>query len=682
MTFLQPVLLTALPLIALPVLIHLINQRRFQTIRWAGMMFLIAANRMARGYARLRQILILAFRTLAVAGFVFAISRPLAGGWLGRAASGKPDTTIVLLDRSPSMQQQGVGTPVSKLDAGRQQLARTLSTLGSGRWVLIENTVNTAAEIESPDALLKLPSTEPAGTSADLPAMLEAARNYIRANKCGQTDIWICSDVRQNDWDAVSTRWQGVRDSFLEFPQTIRFHLLAYPDVANGDVAVRVTNVRRLETTDGAELLVSFKLTREGTAEADRKLPVQFEIEGARSEVEVEMIGPVCEVKDHRIPIERSRERGWGKVSVPADANPADNAFYFVFDKPQPPRALVVSDDPRADAALQLAAAITPDPAITCSVETVKPGQLAATDWDTLSLLIWHAPLPGADTVGAVEAFVRRGGRVIFLPPRSTDDGEFMGIRWQAWDEGTESKSVESWRGDQDLLANTRSGASLPVGQLRILRHCGLAGETIPLASLKGGHPLFVRAPTNGGGVYFCTTTTDASDSSLAENGVVLYVVVQRALAAGAAVLGRTRQLIAGEPAAGPASNWQELAGTPDALSTEYLHQAGVYQAGERLLAVNRSPGEDQAAVLTDERVAALFKGLDFTRVDDRAGDLSGIVQEIWRLLLVIMMASLLVEAALCLPGKPRPRDDGPGVRAFAGDANHPRAAVAGARPG
>ena len=50
---------TALPLISLPILIHLINQRRFQTIRWGAMMFLLAANRMSRGYAKLRQWLIL-----------------------------------------------------------------------------------------------------------------------------------------------------------------------------------------------------------------------------------------------------------------------------------------------------------------------------------------------------------------------------------------------------------------------------------------------------------------------------------------------------------------------------------------------------------------------------------------------------------------------------------------------
>src|SRR6478735_24106 len=122
MSFLQPWLLAALPLVALPIIIHLINQRRFQTIQWGAMMFLLAAQRMSRGYSRLRQWLIMLFRMLAVAGLVLAVSRPLASGWVGLAAGGRTDTTIILLDRSPSMQQSESGSPTTKLETSVQQL--------------------------------------------------------------------------------------------------------------------------------------------------------------------------------------------------------------------------------------------------------------------------------------------------------------------------------------------------------------------------------------------------------------------------------------------------------------------------------------------------------------------------------------------------------------------------------
>jgi hypothetical protein len=214
---------------------------------------------------------------------------------------------------------------------------------------------------------------------------------------------------------------------------------------------------------------------------------------------------------------------------------------------------------------------------------------------------------------------------------------------------------VESWRGDQDLLARTQSGSALPVGQLEVRRSCGLSGEFTPLATLKGGRPLLARVPTTAGGVYFCATTPSPRDSSLAARGIVLYVLVQRAMGAGAEALGRTRQLVAGAlpPGEDPAL-WQRLGGTGEAVSTEYALHRGVYESGERRLAVNRAPAEDAAAVLEAPRVARLFRGLDFVRVDDRAGNLNTVIQEIWRLFLVAMMTALLVEAGLCLPGRAR----------------------------
>ena len=59
--------------------------------------------------------------------------------------------------------------------------------------------------------------------------MLQAAHEYIRDNRPGRTEIWICSDLRDNDWTADSGRWSTLRDALLEFPQGVRFQLLAYP---------------------------------------------------------------------------------------------------------------------------------------------------------------------------------------------------------------------------------------------------------------------------------------------------------------------------------------------------------------------------------------------------------------------------------------------------------------------
>jgi len=649
MSFLHPLLLLGLPLIALPIIIHLINQRRYQTIQWGAMMFLLAANRMSRGYSRLRQWLIMAMRMLAIAGLIFAVSRPLASGWLGLTAGGRPDTTIVLLDRSPSMQQSGAGVTQSKLDAARRQLAQTLSMLDPGRLVLIENTTRAPIELESPDGLTQSASTESVSASSDLPAMLGAAHDYIQANQSGRTEIWICSDLRENDWNSDSGRWQTLRETFSEFPQGVRFYLLAYPQTPESNLTLRVTDVRRQATDEGADLLVSLRLAREGGAQTTQTVPIQFEIDGARSQLSVELSGAEFTLKEHRIPIDKTRQRGWGRVSIPADANLADNQYYFVFDQPAPRKTIVIADEPQSAQPLRLAAAVSTDPKTPATADAVDVEQLASVEWDQVALVLWQAPLPEGDAAQTIQTFVDRGGRVVFFPPRNPTPAELYGVHWESWVNSPEEVPVDNWRGDQDLLAQTQSGAALAVGKLEIRSYCKLAGELTSLATLRGGAPLLARAPSNQGGVYFCATTPAASDSSLANNGVVLYVLIQRAITEGASVLGTTRQLVAGEAAKDDTTTWHGLAAPDGALSTEYAFQQGAYEEGERLLAVNRSAAEDQAPVLVDQRVADLFRGLDFSRVDDTAGGASSLVQEIWRIFLIAMIAALILEAVLCL---------------------------------
>ena len=77
-----------------------------------------------------------------------------------------------------------------------------------------------------------------------------------------------------------------------------------------------------------------------------------------------------------------------------------------------------------------------------------------------------------------------------------------------------------------------------------------------------------------------------------------------------------------------------------------------MYTSGDRLLAVNRPEAEDNAVALADDRIAELFRGLDFSRVDDRAGSAGSLIEEVWRMFLTAMIAALIAEAVLCLPRK------------------------------
>jgi hypothetical protein len=681
MTFLQPWVLVALPLVALPLIIHLINQRRFQTVQWAAMMFLLSAQALSRGYSRLRHWLIMALRMAAVAAVILAVGRPLSRGWLALAGGGRPDTAIVILDRSPSMQARDPAAVDTKLDTGRRMLAETLTTLGAARCVVVSEPDRPPAELERPAALADLPTAGPTAAPADIPRLLQAAYDYVRDNAAGATEIWICSDQRANDWAVDGAgdggAWASLRDAFARLAQPVRFQLVSFAEPAPGNVAIRVASAR-LEQR-GTERTVVLALAARRETDRDRRtLPVTIEIGGGTTTVDLALDGAEGVLVEQVIPLAGDTTSGWGRVSIPADANLADNEWYFVFAAPPTRRAVVVADS-AVGRTLALVAGIPPDKLQEADVETIDPsraagGGLALAALEQAAVVLWQAALPTGDAAAILEAFVARGGQVVFFPPREPDAAMFGGVGWTTWTDHVEPVKPATWRTDQDVLANTLSGAALPVGELEVRRSCGLQGDAVPLASLPDGVPLVARALRLGdgggdaGGVLFCATTPAATDSTLAGEGIVLYGLVQRSIDRGLAALGGARQADAGAglpsvpadvPGSGP--QWTRVAGAADAAGVPGL-QAGVFSAGARLVAVNRPEAEDTARPLPDGRIDELFRGLSFARVAGRAGSTDSLVQEIWRAFLIAMVLALIGEGLLSLPAR-RSRPQAAGLR-------------------
>lgn len=666
MSFLQPLMLIALPLIALPIIIHLINQWRYQTKAWGAMQFLLAANQMNRGLAKLRQWLILAMRTLAVAGLIFAVARPLSSGLFGLSGGGKIDTAIVLLDRSPSMQQVGPAG-VSKLETARLQLADALRTVGAEHFVAIHSD-GSAVEYESAEAMFDSPAMAPSSAKTQLPMMLAGTLDYMKANKPGPTEVWICSDLQSSDWSAESGQWSLAREGIQNLPQAVNINLLAYPTTAQENLSVRVTSAKRAAREDesgGDDLLLSISVSRSDQQTDDsREITIGIEVNGARSSIVADLVGQQVDVRNHRIPLSASQTSGWGKVSIAADRNAADNEYYFVFDDPPLRRVVVVSDDRSSTRAVEIVASVTDDGTDNPAVEVITPARLDSLALDDTSLLVWQSQLPDETTGPAIESYIASGGQVIFFPPaslRTTPAGlpeSFLGVRWSGWKSSDQEPAmVQSWRGDQDLLAATASGVGLPVGELMLNGYATMDASTdlSRLAALSSGEALLAKVPTSQGAAYFCTTQADPKVSSLAKSGIVLFVALQRAIARGQEALGKATARTARENAS-DTSQWKQLLGDGTVLSTQYSGSAGVYQLDEQVFVVNRPIEEDQGSQIPDEQLEELFTGLQFSRIDASAGDLGGIVREVWRLFLILMIVALIIEAILCLPRLSRAR--------------------------
>ena len=652
-TFLQANMLWALPLIALPILIHLINQHRHRTMHWGAMMFLLQAKRMTKGMAKLKHFLILLMRTLAIAGLIFAIARPLASGWLALTAGGAADTTVIILDRSASMESQDLQTGESKRSTAVRKVADVLKSVGRNtKVVLIENTKNKAIEVEEVGSLLELPETGPSATTSDLPTMMQTALDYINANETGRTDVWVCSDLRENDWDAEGGRWEGLRSGFSE-KDAVRFYLLTYPAVATGNVSVAVSNVYRRQLGNDAELVMDLKLRRESENSEPVNVPVQFVINGARSEKTFTMTDKEYERLGLTIKIDAQTLEGHGRVELSNDTNPLDNVYHFVFAEPPVHKTVIVSDDEESANLLKLAAGVPAIATLDYNAEVLSSQRADEVAWNETALVLWHAPLPDGLVAKQLENFVQSGRTVIFFPPPVADDKTLFGASWGAWEEsdGETPISITAWNTQADLFSNTQSGEALPVGDLKTFKYCSLDGEVSRLAQLDGGKPLLARAPTNSGSAYFFSTLPKLEYSNLSTNHVLFYIMVQRALASGAGALGTARQMDAGTVGMEDLSRWKAADESIDVMISQRAFQPGAWQSPEnRLLALNRPIKEDTAGVMSEGKLKEIFGTLDYTQISDEVSDSSSLVNEIWRAFLIIMILALVIEALLCLP--------------------------------
>jgi|688.fasta_scaffold17537_4 hypothetical protein len=94
---------------AAPLVIHLLNRRRFRELDWAAMDFLLEASSRSRSLLELRDLLLLALRTAAVALFGLAIARPFLASRAGAAAGSGPVHAVLVVDNSLSMGRERLG---------------------------------------------------------------------------------------------------------------------------------------------------------------------------------------------------------------------------------------------------------------------------------------------------------------------------------------------------------------------------------------------------------------------------------------------------------------------------------------------------------------------------------------------------------------------------------------------
>ncbi|MDR3634006.1 MAG: BatA domain-containing protein [Isosphaeraceae bacterium] len=223
-TFLSPLLLWGALLGAIPIIIHLLNRRRFRRVEWAPMKYLKLTIQRNRRRIQLEQLLLLLVRiALPVLLFLF-LARPLVNPtglerWLG---GGGRTSHVIVVDDSLSMGYASGGPPAfqrardiaSALLVAARPGDRCTLVASSAPRVPVFHEVEGARREELSGGALALPQTE---THASWPAVLEGLDGVLESCTYPTRQLTIVTDLRKSGWDAgvsaVARRWadQGLR---------------------------------------------------------------------------------------------------------------------------------------------------------------------------------------------------------------------------------------------------------------------------------------------------------------------------------------------------------------------------------------------------------------------------------------------------------------------------------------
>lgn len=191
-----------------PVIIHLLNRRRFRVVRWAAMDFLKEAMQRNRKMLHLRDIILLVMRTIAVLLFGLVLARPFfTRGGNSAVDERQPLHAILVIDNSLSMGYEGLDG--SLLDKAKDRARRLIDQLPTGSKISVLPACG-SRDGYSPDpydtkdlALDALGKLELVDRSASLPRAMNDVQRASESFPELAKRVVVFSDQQASNWRDV-----------------------------------------------------------------------------------------------------------------------------------------------------------------------------------------------------------------------------------------------------------------------------------------------------------------------------------------------------------------------------------------------------------------------------------------------------------------------------------------------
>jgi hypothetical protein len=199
-------------LASIPIIIHILNRRRFRTVQWAAMTFLLQAMRKNRRRLRFEQWLLLAVRCCVLGLLGLALARPVGceQSTLATVAGRRSGLHVIVIDNSYSMAYEA-DRPDAKthLDRAKQLAGQLINRLSAGgeSVVLITAARPATAIIAKPSydlegAKTSIDRIQQSNSGTDLIGALQKAIEIAReeSNQPSRS-LYLFTDSTRSAWE-------------------------------------------------------------------------------------------------------------------------------------------------------------------------------------------------------------------------------------------------------------------------------------------------------------------------------------------------------------------------------------------------------------------------------------------------------------------------------------------------
>ncbi len=207
MNFLNAILLAGAAAFLIPLIIHLLNKRRVQTVRWGAMHLLHQALQQRKRNIKVEQLLLLLTRIAIPILLALCLARPVLS-FLRQFPGLNKTSLVVVLDNSFSMRAPSDQGTLS--DKMRSELRQILEKLPNGSDVSVVLAGNPPrllldAPTVALEAITKKLETEPclAGPFA-LNDALQLANAELKRMSGASREVLLLSDFQQSDWKNIA----------------------------------------------------------------------------------------------------------------------------------------------------------------------------------------------------------------------------------------------------------------------------------------------------------------------------------------------------------------------------------------------------------------------------------------------------------------------------------------------